>query len=371
MQRKDSQSAFVHEAKARGWLNGIEISLLDVGASGGIDAFWNQFRPHLRAVGFDPLVNEVKRLNAETLDPKVRYEEAWIGDGTNRSIPDGCHLMLAVTSAARTASIKNFNYAERYFNRDQELVFSDRKLRLDDFAATAGLDDIDVVKIDTDGYDYFVLAGARRLLTEGKVLLVECECQFHELIGAQWPVFADIDRFMREAGYRLVDLDPWRYTRAELPDRFKYDIPAQTESGQVNWCDALYMLDPSIDPSARKRLDNNPAKLWKLAILLKAFGYPDLAATILLTMRTIGVPLPEPNFEEALDMLVPTNPFGAGSYQDYISVFERDPDQFYATRWREAEAAAAEAAASAHNPRRAKTAIGSWWNRLQGIPPKR
>jgi FkbM family methyltransferase len=342
MQRKDSQSLFVQQATERGWLNGIEIFLLDVGASGGIDWFWNQFRPHLRVVGFDPLVNEVNRLNAEERDPKVSYEAAWIGDGTKRSFPDGCQSIYDFTSTIRAITIKNVNFVEKYYNRDQELIYSDRILRLDDFAEGAGFDDVDVVKIDTDSFDYFVLEGARRLLTEGTVLLVECECQFHELIGSPWPVFADIDRFMREAGYRLVDLDPWHYTRAELPGRFKWDLPANAESGQVLYCDAVYMLDPSIDLLACKRLENNPAKLWKLAMLLKAFGYSDLAATTLLTMQKTSATVPELNIEEALDMMVPANPFGAATYRDYMSVFERDPYQFYSSRWREAEVAASD-----------------------------
>jgi FkbM family methyltransferase len=365
MQRKDLQSVFLQQAKERGWLNEIEIFLLDVGASGGIDSFWNQFRPHLRAVGFDPLINEVNRLNEEEVDPKVSYQAACIGDGAKHSFPDGCGFIWSFTSAHRTAAIKNLNYVETYFNRGQRLVYSDRMLRLDDFAAGAGFDDVDVVKIDTDGSDYFVLAGARRLLTEGNVLLVECECQFHELIGSQWPVFADIDRLMREAGYRLVDLDPWHYTRAELPDRFKYDIAAQTETGQVNFCDALYMLDPSIDISARKRLENNPAKLWKLAMLLKAFGYPDLAATTLLTMRKTGTLFPGLKIEEALDMMVPANPFGAATYRDYMSVFERDPTRFYSSRWREAEVAASNC-----DQRPANRLFGTYWRQLRAILPK-
>lgn len=335
MQRSECQSLFLEQATQRGWLNGIEIFLLDVGASGGIDQFWNQFRPHLRAVGFDPLVNEVERLNAEEPDPKVSYEAAWIGDGLRRSWPEG-RMPAFITSAQRAIMNKNLDYAKKVFNSDRELIYSEQLLRLDDFAERAGLDDVDVVKIDTDSFDYFVLEGSRRLLTEGKVLLVECECQFHELIES-WPVFADIDRFMREAGYRLVDLDPWHYTREELPGRFKYDILAQTEGGQINFCDALYMLDPSIDLSARKRLGNDPAKLWKLAMLLKVFGYSDLAAATLLTMQKTGATFPGLNIEEALDMLVLANPFGAVAYRDYMSVFERDPQAFYASRWRQAE----------------------------------
>jgi hypothetical protein len=45
-----------------------------------------------------------------------------------------------------------------------------------------------------------------------------------------------------------------------------------------------------------------------LAILPKAFGYPDLAATTLLTMRKIGESFPWRNIEEALEMMVPVHP---------------------------------------------------------------
>jgi hypothetical protein len=69
-----------------------------------------------------------------------------------------------------------------------------------------------------------------------------------------------------------------------------------------------------------------------LAILPKAFGYPDLAATTLLTMRKIGESFPWRNIEEALEMMVPAHPFGTDAYRDYIAVFERNPDQFHATR---------------------------------------
>jgi hypothetical protein len=97
------------------------------------------------------------------------------------------------------------------------------------------------------------------------------------------------------------------------------------------------MLDPSIDLSAGKRLGSNPAKLWKLARLLKAFGYADLAAATVLTMQKAGAPLPGLKIEEALVLMVPANPFSATTYRDFMSVFEREPTRFYTNSWRELE----------------------------------
>lgn len=101
MQRKDSASLFLQQAIQRDWLKGIEIFLLDIGASGGIDGFWNQFRPHLRAVGFDPLINEVNRLNAEEHDPNISYEAAWVSDGTQHNFPEGSKPIFMITGANR------------------------------------------------------------------------------------------------------------------------------------------------------------------------------------------------------------------------------------------------------------------------------
>ena len=329
MLRRNFDSQFVSKARLQGWLEGVEFFLVDVGASGGIDAFWRQFRPQFRAIGFDPLISEVARLNEAEADRKVRYEAAWIGDGQKRSFPETALDPLSLTSSRRAAAIMNLNYSQEYFNQGKELIYSDRLLRLDDFVGTSDLTAVDTIKIDTDGFDYFVLQGAMSLLANGRVLVVECECPFHELVGASWPVFADIDRLMREAGYRLVDLDPYHYTRSDLPGRFMYNIPAQTENGQVQWCDALYILDPSWDPVALERLRPDPSKLWKLVNLLVAFGYADIGASILKAMRKAGLIPAGIEIESALDWLVPTNPFGAQTYADFLDCFERAPHQFY------------------------------------------
>lgn len=337
MQRKRYHSEFLRQALSDGWLEAQPLSLLDVGASGGIDGFWNQFRPQLRAVGFDPLVNEVDRLKNAEVDPQIRYEAAWVGDGTQRDWPPRGQTLHSISSAARATDLMHFDYAQVHFNSGSELVYSDRILTLDAFVEAGGIDDPDTIKIDVDGFDYFVLEGARKILQEGRVVMVECECTFHELIGSAWPCFSDIDRFMRSCGYRLVDLDPWRYTRRDLPGRFVYDIAAQTESGQVHFCDALYVLDITVDPAALARLRAHPAKLAKSVLLLEAFGYPDLAAATLMRMRAEGIGPPGLDIDTALDRLVPANPFGAADYKSYIAAFEAGPDRFMPAGWRAAE----------------------------------
>jgi FkbM family methyltransferase len=332
VRQKHYNSRFVRWALTRGWLDKQKMSIIDVGASGGLDNLWRQFHPYLEAVGFDPLLAEVGRLNAAESNHNVRYEAGWVGDGTTRSLPQNGLYPFSTSSAAEAARISQRDYAQIHFNSGQKVVYSDRQITLDQFIADRDRNSFDALKIDTDGLDYFVLEGARKLLSEGRILVVECECQMHE-IRPGWPCFADIDRFMRAAGYRLIDLDPWRYTRACLPGRFLYNLHAQTEGGQVHFCDALYMLDAALDEASMERLRADPAKLIKLVLLQVAFGYPDLAVSTLLVMRKQKLVPDKIAVDAALDLLVPPSPYGATTYRDYIDLFAVDPDNFLPSRW--------------------------------------
>src|SRR5262245_21595588 len=56
-----------------------DLSLVDVGASGGIADYWRAFGDAFTAVGFDPLVNNMKKMAAAETRSKVRYEAAFVG----------------------------------------------------------------------------------------------------------------------------------------------------------------------------------------------------------------------------------------------------------------------------------------------------
>src|SRR5689334_14682337 len=65
--------------------------LVDVGASGGIDGYWEVFGDNLRAFGFDGLVNEIKRLNAGVGKKDYHYYPFLVGKKAYQSpatVPD-------------------------------------------------------------------------------------------------------------------------------------------------------------------------------------------------------------------------------------------------------------------------------------------
>jgi FkbM family methyltransferase len=95
-------------------------------------------------------------------------------------------------------------------------------LRLDDYAMEKGLDDIALLKIDTQGFELRVLLGAERLLAAGRVRAVLVELNFVPLYAGQ--VWAhELIAHLHERGLHLVDF----YEKCRL-------------NPFLGWCTALF-----------------------------------------------------------------------------------------------------------------------------------
>lgn len=82
--------------------------------------------------------------------------------------------------------------------------------------------DIDILKLDLQGYELEALKGCGKLLGRTKAILTEVE--FVPLYEGQ-PLFSDVDIFLREAGFQLLNL---------------YEIYSHS-SGQLSSADAIYL----------------------------------------------------------------------------------------------------------------------------------
>lgn len=315
---------------------GINVGLIDVGASGGISGIWNQFSHCLNAYGFDPLLAEIDRLNSEQIGGGVEYIAAWLSTEDRETLAGvkgrGYHNNYSVksTSATRAERILGLDYKKTFFNNGCELKFTDVVTTVDSFVSSRDID-VDFIKIDTDGHDYFVLDGAKRSLEDGKVLGVQVECQFHGSKHPHASIFSNIDLFLRKRGFTLYELECWHYTKEDLPGEFVYDIPAQTKGGQIQWGDALYFFDPFSEADQFNKLfeQGRKEKLLKLMVLFDAFGQGDSAARLIHLLMKKNINIENINYLECLDCLVPKNRFNIGSYQEYISLFESSPEKFY------------------------------------------
>jgi FkbM family methyltransferase len=98
---------------------------------------------------------------------------------------------------------------------------------LDDYCARHGVDVIDVLKCDTQGYELEVFRGADRLMSEGRIRLVYFEVTFNDLYQGL-PSLDQLWRFLSDRHYRLVSFYHTRYK-----DRL------------ASWTDALFLrVDP-------------------------------------------------------------------------------------------------------------------------------
>lgn len=349
--------------KASAPLQGRHMMVFDVGASGGLEGSWRQLGSMLKAHCFDPLISEVDRLNAAE-PANIRYHAAWVtaDDPDVRSgVEAGANLFAGsfqFTSAQRAADAMRIDYRQEVFNSGAELKYADKHVSIDAFCREQNISSVDFLKVDTDGHDIGVLLGARETLTERGVLGAMIECQFHGSTHPQANTFANIDILMRGCGYTLFMLDAWSYTRAGLPGVFVYDIQAQTRTGQVQWGDAVYLLDPISRPDLFDRL--NAASLLKLLMIYDLFGLRDCVATLALEMNKRGLQPEGVDLEEVLDLCVPSNPYGLSKYREYVAYFDADPTRFYGSKWDRAsvEPAPAPPAAVAPEPATPPQAAG-------------
>lgn len=336
--RLNLAAAITRELAQQGCFADAPFVLADVGVSGGIPSYWRQFEPHLGAFGFDTLVRECERLNQAERNPGVHYFDRFVGwDSYREQFPEAIasdthqgwtNQPFPRSSAARLQKAQIAPAAQYYNNDNPELIYTTQRTSLDAFFAERPGVRVDFIKIDTDGQDYEILCGARRLLDEHHVLGLLVEVQFHGISHPHANLFANVDRLLREHGFSLFDLETYRYTRADLPGHFVYRLAAQTREGQVLAGDALYLRDVAA-PGYEKRwggpLPN--AKLLKLACLFEIFGMPDCAAELLELKRSqlSG----KVDVAKLLDLLATELHPGIGSYAEVNRQFGATPERFY------------------------------------------
>jgi hypothetical protein len=313
------------------------IYILDVGASGGIEEHWSAFGAKLKADGFDPLLDEVARLN-ETAPDSVTYWGAFI-DGGGRlgsSVsphPEDVYLTaFNRTTASEYGRIKNHDYRKEVFNRGEELRYSDERFSLDEFMETNARPTPNFLKIDTDGSDFLVLQGANTILSDPKCLGVQVECQFHGRPDPQSNTFANIDILMRSNGFRLFHLEHWKYSRVEFPSHFVYEIAAQTVEGGIQWGEALYIRDPITNGQFQSFLNQNPGMLLKFLCIAVTMGQFDLAASAISGLHDEFYTDDTYPFAKVLDAMAQDQHPNTPGYKQLIDTFRADPDDLMPSR---------------------------------------
>jgi FkbM family methyltransferase len=95
---------------------------------------------------------------------------------------------------------------------------------IDSFCAKNDIVRIDILKLDVQGGEVFVLEGAIQMLSTDKINMIFTEVEFITIYQDQ-PLFHDVNEFLTRYDYKLFGL----YNTHFL------------ENGQIAWCDAIYL----------------------------------------------------------------------------------------------------------------------------------
>ncbi len=297
------------------------FTLLDVGASRGIDEIWGVFGETLSAYAFDPLVAEMARLSAASPPgSKVKYFDAFIVRGSD--VEDDRSYDLAVflprTSAIRAHEVAGSAYVRERYNMGVDLQYSQNRYSIDEFVARENIKSVDFIKTDTDGFDYSVLLGSENTLRNCGVLGLAVEVFFDLPPHEEANLFSNVDRYLRSLGFKLFDIDVRRYSKDALPLKFRHGIPGQTIRGQVVWADVIYLRD-LLSPESRDKIAPSPQDIFKMIALFELFGLNDCAVELInLFSETI-----RHKFDvEQLRSVLLEEACGVADYAAYIRQFE-------------------------------------------------
>jgi FkbM family methyltransferase len=96
-------------------------------------------------------------------------------------------------------------------------------VRLDDYLASSKVDHVNLLKIDTQGYEPEVLEGLGGRLTDVDVVITEL--MFYDYYERSLS-FSDIERFLLPAGFQLYDIS---------------HISKNPMNGRTDWVDVIYL----------------------------------------------------------------------------------------------------------------------------------
>ena len=257
------------------------VTVLDVGARWGSTGGWWTVPPLARIVGFEPDADECARLNAALLpNAAVRYVPTALGRATGTAT-----LFVTEEPACSSLYPPDESLAARYPDLAGMRGVGEVSLpvvSLDEWVESEGERDVVFAKLDTQGSELDILEGAPGVLAG--ILGLEVEVQFAPLYRDS-PVFADVDRNLRDHGLALWRLEGACHYAEELvgpsdrTDRVHFggmDVDRAVGSGRLWWANAIYFRDPPGVPA-----DDGGRRLLVLGALLAACGDRSAAALAL------------------------------------------------------------------------------------------
>lgn len=286
-------------AEARAYYEKSPLTLVDIGARGGLQPNWHAARRHLKMVGFEPDPAEYQRLAVKDPSGNTLYINAALGRAPGR-------LLLNVGRLGGTSSLSTpnmdflcrFPQPERYEVVKQVSIEADA---LDNVLPRHGVNDPDFIKIDTQGAELAILEGARDTVNRA-IFGLEIEVLLAPLYREQ-PTFGEIDSLLRGLGFQLFDLRPSYWKRAAGA---RYGGP----KGQLAFADVLYFRREDDVQRQLQAIDGAAARASKLMRMLAVsllYGYVDYAIELFEPNRDLLEPRLAAEVDAALRSDIPVS----------------------------------------------------------------
>jgi FkbM family methyltransferase len=176
--------------------------IFDVGANIGQTAhFYRAIYPDSSIYCFEPVPSTFDELRSNLkTDSKVKCNCFALGSA-NESFE-----IKTVTGASSVVNSLSYDFQETVGRSGQEtLIQSIEVIRLDDYVSRENIDHIDILKIDTEGFEMQVLAGATETLQNQRATVILCEAGFMKQ-NTRNTYFVDLHEKLESYGYALFGM---------------------------------------------------------------------------------------------------------------------------------------------------------------------
>ena len=246
------------------------VTVADVGARWGAATSWFRMKPLAKLIGFEPDPVECQRLNESANQTQERLFPVALGNH------DGPATLYVTREPACSSLFPPSQFMLARYQQLRDLMEVERTVpvqlsRMASWAAQAGIEQVDFIKLDTQGSELDILTGADSLLD--RCIGIEAELMFSPLYEGQ-PLFSDVDQFLRSRGFTLWRIESLAHYSERPSGRLTgesdvhYDLKLVRHGsgdGRLRWANVIYFRD-------REQFRDSERDLLVLAALLEAAG---------------------------------------------------------------------------------------------------
>lgn len=265
------------------------LRVLDIGARGGAERIWQQYDDQIDLIGFEPDPEECEAINRSKNSRLIGINQTFysVALSNNKGVNT-----LYITKDPNNSSIlqPNLGLRRRYHGSEDYEVVKEVEVKttdLNSFAADQDWKYIDFMKLDAQGSELAILKGASSMLKDS-VLGLSVEVEFLQAYTDQ-PLFAELDSYIQELGYRLYDIEISRWRRKTLGS----GNDPNGKQGQIAWGQAIYLRDLPTDLDNGRQGDTGSqydlTRTLKLASLAEVYGFSDYAIECLESAHRAGL----------------------------------------------------------------------------------